>query len=98
MKKSASKASVREKKIRLELSQPHANEVFVAGTFNNWQAHQNPLTRLGNGKWAIDLALAPGRYEYRFVVNGEWINDPQAKETAPNDFGTQNAVLLVNPQ
>ena len=43
-----------------------------------------------------ELALPPGTYEYRLVVDGEWIADPSAKETVPNPFGGVNSVLKAN--
>jgi hypothetical protein len=53
------------------------------------------MIRLEDGKWAKELALPPGRYEYRFVVDGQWVDDPAATELIPNSFGTANAVLVV---
>jgi hypothetical protein len=50
---------------------------------------------MGRGKWAKELALPPGRYEYRFVIDGQWVDDPAANETVPNPFGGSNAVLVV---
>jgi len=51
--------------------------------------------RLADGEWTKELTLSPGRYEYRFVVDGEWADDPAAIELIPNPFGTANAVLIV---
>ena len=51
---------------------------------------------VGEGRWVKELALPPGDYEYRFVVDGAWIPDPLAKETVPNPFGEMNSVLKVN--
>jgi hypothetical protein len=68
----------------------------VAGSFNDWQPQATPLVPLGNGHWAKELTLPEGRYEYRFVVDGQWTNDPNAAETSPNPFGTENAVLTIN--
>jgi len=67
----------------------------VAGTFNNWKVGAAPLNSLGGGKWAKELSLAPGRYEYRFVVDGQWIDDPKAKVYVSNPHGGRNAVLEV---
>ena len=53
------------------------------------------MVGLGDGRWVKELMLAPGRYEYRFVVNGEWLDDPNAKEVTPNPHGGVNAVLTV---
>jgi 1,4-alpha-glucan branching enzyme len=81
--------------VRFEVEAPKASAVFVAGTFNGWKPGATPLSGVGAGKWAKELSLAPGRYEYRFVVDGQWIDDPQAKTFAPNPHGGRNAVLEV---
>lgn len=80
---------------RLELTRPQAREVFVAGSFNDWQPATTPLKLAGDGKWAVELSLPPGRYEYRFVADGEWMDDPNAKEVVPNPHGGANALLVV---
>lgn len=81
-------------KIRLEFSKPGAQSVAIAGSFNSWQPEQASTT--GNGGWVKELAIAPGRYEYMFVVDGQWMADPNAKEFAPNPFGGQNSVLVIS--
>ncbi|MEY4384863.1 MAG: hypothetical protein RLY20_146 [Verrucomicrobiota bacterium] len=81
-------------KIRLEIARPGAQSVAVAGTFNAWQPEQ--IKAAGNGSFAKELAIAPGRYEYMFVVDGQWVADPNAKEFTPNPFGGQNSVLVIN--
>ena len=80
-------------KIRLEISKPGAQSVAVAGSFNSWQPEQASTS--GNGGWIKELAIGPGRYEYMFVIDGQWMADPNAKEFAPNPFGGQNSVLVV---
>jgi hypothetical protein len=42
---------------------------------------------LGDGHWLKELELSPGTYEYQLIVDGAWIEDPRASETAPNPFG-----------
>ena len=79
----------------LELARPDAQEVGIAGSFNDWHPSVTPMIRLDNGKWAKELVLPPGSYEYRFVVDGEWVDDPAATELIPNSFGTANAVLVI---
>ena len=82
-------------RVWLELTWPGAQQVCIAGSFNDWHPSVTPMVRLDDGKWAKELALPPGRYEYRFVVDGEWVDDPAATELIPNPFGTPNAVLEV---
>jgi 1,4-alpha-glucan branching enzyme len=79
----------------LTLQRSGANSVFIAGSFNDWAPDATPLLKIDNDSWAVELALPPGRYEYRFVVDGEWIDDAKATESAPNPFGSVNAVFIV---
>lgn len=79
----------------LALTHPTAREVCIAGSFNDWHPTVTPMIRLEEGKWAKELTLPPGRYEYRFVVDGQWVDDPAATELIANSFGTANAVLVV---
>jgi 1,4-alpha-glucan branching enzyme len=72
-----------------------ARSVAVAGSFNNWNADALPLRKKGK-KWEASITLPPGRYEYRFVVDGgRFVDDPHAHERCPNPFGEQNCVLVV---
>ena len=80
----------------LEFNDAQAGEVCIAGSFNDWHPSVTPMIRLGEGKWAKELALPPGRYEYRFVVDGQWVDDPAARDAAPNPYGGMNAVLIVS--
>ena len=80
---------------RLQLTHPNAKEVCIAGSFNDWHPSVTPMIGLGDGRWAKELTLKPGRYEYRFVVDGEWMADPGAAEVAENGFGGLNSVLVV---
>jgi len=82
--------------VRLEFTHPSAKSVSVAGTFNDWHPGATEMVAVGDGRWLKELALAPGVYEYRLVVDGEWMPDPRASETAPNPFGGTNSVLKVN--
>lgn len=76
-------------------SSRHATSVFIASLFNEWSPDATPLAKNGDGTWAVEIALPPGRYEHRFVVDGEWVDDPQAAENLPNGFDGENAVLVV---
>lgn len=82
--------------VRFELDVPKAWSVSVVGTFNDWKAGATPLSGFGGGRWATELSLVAGRYEYRFVVDGKWIDDPKAKADVPNPHGGRNAVLQVD--
>lgn len=48
------------------------------------------------GVWSKHLELKPGVYEYRFVVDGTWVDDPSALQHIANPFGGNNSVLRIN--
>src|SRR5215467_4438305 len=83
-------------RISLELVKPDAKQVCVAGSFNEWKPDTTPLTQKGNGRWVGDLAIKPGRHEYLFVVDGQWMPDPNARESVQNPFGGRNSILGVS--
>ncbi len=83
-------------RVSLEFVQPGAKRVYVAGSFNQWKPEQAPLMSLGNDRWVGDLSVGPGRHEYLFVVDGQWLPDPNAKECVQNPFGGVNSVLTVS--
>jgi 5'-AMP-activated protein kinase regulatory beta subunit len=83
--------------VSFEYFNPAAREVLVAGSFNDWQAGATPMSNQGGGKWATELLLKPGHYEYRFVVDGQWQDDPTAARFVPNPFGGSNCVVEVKP-
>src|SRR5262245_51811448 len=60
-------------RVSFELVKADAHRVCVAGSFNGWQPEQTPLESVGNGRWVGNLAVKPGRYEYLFVVDGQWL-------------------------
>jgi 1,4-alpha-glucan branching enzyme len=87
--------SARTQVVRLSYANPHARTVCVAGSFNDWHPGVSEMISLGHGRWAKDLTLPPGRYEYRFVVDGEWLPDPECAEMIPNPFNGYDSVLTV---
>jgi len=81
--------------VRFEFTHPTAATVCVAGTFNDWQPAVGPMRRVADGRWLEETALPPGTYEYRLVVDGQWMPDPLATESVPNPFGGSNSILKV---
>jgi 1,4-alpha-glucan branching enzyme len=87
-----------QKRICLELYAPDAELVFVAGSFNGWEPSAMPLQKQEGDRWVVELMLDPGKYEYRFVVDGEWTDDPLSSAYVSNPFDGLNGVLLVEIQ
>jgi 1,4-alpha-glucan branching enzyme len=84
------------KKVSFQLTVEPGSEVFVAGSFNDWNPTQYRMSdNPGSGHCKATLVLPPGRHEYKFVVNGEWRLDPNCAESVPNDCGALNSVISV---
>jgi 1,4-alpha-glucan branching enzyme len=88
-------------KVEVEFILGHcgAEHVCICGDFNGWQADN--LRLIGNpngGLWEKRLPLQPGRYGYKFLVDGEWVHDPNASENVSNAFGSLNSVVNVGPK
>lgn len=83
--------------VRLEFCQEEAHKVSIAGSFNNWDAPATQMVRVEPSRWLRVLFLPPGRYEYLFVVDGHYLTDPTATESAPNVYGCMNSILTVKP-
>src|SRR5947209_5091779 len=74
---------------------PTTRQVSLAGDFNNWDTNAAPMQKRADGIWRISVALAPGRYEYRFFADGVWQDDPNATQRAANALGTENCVRII---
>jgi 1,4-alpha-glucan branching enzyme len=68
---------------------------MLAGSFNNWDYKSTPLRKGKDNIWRTSLSLKPGRYEYKFYVDGNWWNDPSNNSSVGNSFGTQNSVIQI---
>lgn len=85
----------RGKAITFAIAAPEAKDVFLAGDFNNWDYSSTRLSRSKDKSWKTELVLRPGRYEYKFVVDGNWISDPSNTNSSLNSFGTENSVIEI---
>ena len=74
---------------------PDAASVLLAGDFTGWNRNPIPMQKQANGNWTTTVSLAPGTYHYRFVVDGEWRDDPECTLRVANPFGTEDSVRLV---
>lgn len=78
------------------LSAGTGHSVFLSGSFNDWNPETAPMKDAdGSGRYRCTVCLQAGYYEYKFVVDDEWILDEENPNFAPNDFGTLNSVLAV---
>ena len=73
---------------------PNARVVAVAGSFNEWNQSQ-VLCGKESDEWVCRMDLAPGKYTYKFIIDGDWIVDPANPETEDDERGNTNSVLVV---
>jgi len=71
-----------------------AQTVIVCGSFNNWQEDGYRMVRV-DGKWTFPIRLKPGKYTYKFIVDGQWMIDPGNSLWEPNEHGTDNSVVWI---
>ncbi len=73
-----------------------AGAVFLAGSFNGWNATDTPLAKDSGGVWSVVKKLDSGSYEYKFVVDGNWVADPENPDTSADPYGGVNSVVTVD--
>ncbi len=95
MAKKAPKKATGKKKAKFSLNAPEAIEVILIGDFNQWNPKSHHMKSSGNGIWEKAIMLQPGRYEYKFLVDGQWQQDPNNDQVCRNCFGTHNNILVM---
>ncbi len=81
--------------VDVSLDMPDAGAVFIAGSFNAWSPDADAMAKNDDGIWVITLMLEPGQYEYKFVVDGTWMEDPANPDVISDPYGGKNSVLTV---
>jgi 1,4-alpha-glucan branching enzyme len=74
---------------------PDATSVQLVGDFTHWQQEPINLKRFEGGLWKATVSLPTGTYHYRFLVDGQWRDDPECTLRVENPYGAQNAVRVV---
>ena len=83
------------KKQTFSFTAPTAMSVQLVGEFTHWQARPIPMQKGPDGVWHATVALEPGTHHYRFLVDGQWRDDPECTLHVPNPYGSQNSVRQV---
>lgn len=76
---------------------PEANEVYVAGEFNDWKTDDKSRMFSHNGTWSKKMHLRCGHYHYRFVIDGKWTEDFNNPKREMNPYGQLNSLLEIKP-
>jgi 1,4-alpha-glucan branching enzyme len=75
---------------------PAAASVQLVGDFTHWQQQPVSMQKGTDGVWRAKVELAPGPHHYRFLVDGEWRDDPECTLHVPNPYGSQNSLREVS--
>ncbi len=76
-----------------------ADEIYLVGDFNDWNRISHPFQRDHKGHWMVTIDLELGRaYQFRYLRDGwDWMNDGQADCYVHNHYGTDNSVIVTDP-
>lgn len=80
--------------VNLSFDAPAAREVSVAGSFDPYWQKRHPMKKHADGRWQVMLDLPRGRYEFQFLVDGDWAVDPH-QPSVEDGFGGRNNILTV---
>ncbi|MDP3791873.1 MAG: AAA family ATPase [Candidatus Omnitrophota bacterium] len=82
-----------ERDTAFHLNAPAAKDVYIVGDFNHWKMNdESRLLRTAEGLWEKRYTLTPGKYRYKFVVDGEWVLDSLNQDKEQNPYGTYDSV------
>ncbi len=81
--------------VEFTITAPDAHIVRLAGEFNNWSPTATPMHKRPNGTWAATAQLAAGHYQYKFIVDGKWIPDPENPTQQDDTYGGKNSVVVI---
>jgi hypothetical protein len=70
-----------------------SKKVFLSGSFNGWSTFQTPLLPCDSG-WTVTLKLLPGKYTYKYIIDGKWTNDSYNKLTEEDAYHRRNSVFF----
>jgi hypothetical protein len=74
-----------------------AKKVILAGSFNKWDEELFVMNKTESG-WKLTLQLPPDVYEYKFIVDGEWMTDPTNPEKVRNEFHGYNSFIAISKE
>jgi len=94
-KKTTSRNGSNSQKQAFAFSAPNARSVQLVGDFTHWQERPINLQKGVDGTWRTTVELQPGVHHYRFLVDGEWRDDPECALRTPNPFGSEDMLRQV---
>jgi len=84
--------------VEFRFFRPNAECVTLTGDFNGWHQTSLPMTREPDGYWRYQLRLAPGRYQFRYLGDGQWYTDYAAFGIEHGPFGVNSVLKVDHPE
>jgi 1,4-alpha-glucan branching enzyme len=81
--------------VEFKIKAPDASKVYLAGEFNSWSETDMPMTKQANGEWTASIALKPGSYQYKFIIDDQWTSDPDNSERVDDGYNGFNSVIQI---
>jgi len=94
-RKTTVKKADNKHKVQFKLYSPESREVYLTGEFNKWSPIKKKMKKNEKGEWVTRVILPEGDHQYKFIVDGDWRNDPGATKYADNGLGSTNSVKVV---
>ncbi|MBR2839223.1 MAG: glycogen-binding domain-containing protein [Kiritimatiellae bacterium] len=95
-KKAVGQKPASKKAVTFTVHGEKGHAVYVAGEFNEWNPTAKKMAyKARSGIYTATLKLAPGSYQYKFVIDGTWCADPENVNAVANDCGTFNSIVTV---
>lgn len=82
-------------KIRFFWPNIEAHSVYLVGDFNHWDERSHPLHKMPAHGYELEVAIPPGRYHFKYLIDGIWWNDPEAEEYEANPWGSEDSVICI---
>ena len=86
------------RRVTFRFEEASVGQITLTGDFNQWDVEKHPMWKKSDGTWEKVVMLPPGRFEYKFKVDGQWRCDPSNHHRCKNTYGTQNTVITIEPK
>jgi hypothetical protein len=86
--------------VTLRINHQGSGQLYILGDFNDWDHPGIPLSRVSSNRYAAQLDLDPGVYEYKIlIIDGQeetWIDFSDETYTVPDGFGGVNGLIFID--
>ncbi|MFB3894042.1 MAG: isoamylase early set domain-containing protein [Phycisphaerae bacterium] len=86
--------TIKDEWVEFSFFRPQANQVHLAGDFNNWRERELPMVKTRKGYWTAKMRLPAGEFKFRYCADGEWFTDYAAFGVEPGRFGLDSVVRV----